>query len=60
MEGNEVDKLDMVAYRRARGERKVLIERKSHVFCYVVQTQHKTPYFLRWTTGGEYPTKCSF
>ena len=37
MEGNEVDKLDMVAYRRASGERKVLIERKSHVFCYVVQ-----------------------
>ena len=35
--GNEIDKLDMVAYRRASGERKVLIERKSHVFCYVVQ-----------------------
>ena len=29
MEGNEVDNLDMVAYRRASGERKVLIERKS-------------------------------
>ena len=28
MESNEVDKLDMVAYRRATGERKVLIERK--------------------------------
>ena len=37
MEGNEVDKLDMVAYRRASSERKVLIERKSRVFCYVVQ-----------------------
>ena len=40
MEGNEVD-IDMVAYRIRRasgtGERKVLIERKSHVFCYVVQ-----------------------
>ena len=32
MEGNEVDDLDMVAYRRASGERKVLIERKSHDF----------------------------
>ena len=37
MEGNEVDKLDMVAYRRATSERKVLIEKKSHVFRYVVQ-----------------------
>ena len=32
MEGNEIDKLDMVAYRRASGERKVLIERKSYDF----------------------------
>ena len=33
MEGNEIDNLDMVAYSgRASGERKVLIERKSHVF----------------------------
>ena len=32
MEGNEVDKLDMVAYRRGSGERKVLIERNSHDF----------------------------
>ena len=38
MEGNEVDKLDMVAYRRATSESgKVLIYRKSHVFRYVVQ-----------------------
>ena len=33
MEGNEVDKLDMVAYRRASGERKVLIERKRNNDC---------------------------
>ena len=31
MESNEVDKLDMVAYRRASGERKVLIERKTEL-----------------------------
>ena len=32
MEDNEVNNLDMVAYRRASDERKVLIERKSHDF----------------------------
>ena len=32
MQGNKVDNLDMVGYRRASGKRKVLIERKSHVF----------------------------
>ena len=37
MEGSEIDEQDMVTYRRASGERKVLIEKKSHDFCYVVQ-----------------------
>ena len=61
MEGNEVDKLDVVAYRRATGERKVLIERTEEPCLPLCSsTQHRTPYFLRWTTGGEYPTKCSF
>ena len=38
MEGNEIDKLDMVAYRRASDERKVSIEKKSHVFCFVFRS----------------------
>ena len=39
MEGNEVDKLEHGCIYKASGERKVLIERKSHVFCYVVQVR---------------------